>query len=69
MTTQQAIPEPIQPGVLYTLADFLRLVGWKRYAMRTARENGLKVRRAGGRAYVHSDDFFAYLEKLDQEGN
>lgn len=51
-------------GAQYLLDDFMKLVGLGRHAMRAARRNGLRVLRAHGRAYVNSDDWFAYLEKL-----
>lgn len=59
--------EPITPESLYRLDDFQKLTGLGRWAMRTARRNGLKVRRIGGRAYVLGRDFIDYLDTLEVE--
>lgn len=50
---------------LYKLADFSRLVGLGRDGLRRARKNGLRVLRAHGRAYIESNDWFSYLERLN----
>ena len=52
---------PIEPGTLYPLADFQRRTGWGRHAVRTARGDGLKIHRAGGRAYVLGQDFISFV--------
>jgi hypothetical protein len=57
----------IEPGALYQIEEFKRRTGFGNHAMRTARRNGLKVRYLGGRAFVHADDFFAYINKLDAD--
>ena len=67
-TSMASIITPIVPGVLYLLEDFQQLSRMGKHAMRSARNNGLRVRRIGNRAYVHSDDFFAYLNKIDDAG-
>ena len=67
MSKSLSPPAAIAPGMLYPLAVFKQLTGFQAHAMRTARRNGLKVRYIGGRAFVHADDFFSYLEKLDRE--
>lgn len=54
-------------GVLYQLGDFMKLVGLGRDALRKARKNGLRVLRAHGRAYIESDDWFKYLERVSNE--
>lgn len=53
--------EPVRPATLYPLPIFQTITGLGDHAMRTARNNGLRVRRLGGRAYVWSGDFFEYL--------
>lgn len=55
----------IKRGEFYQLGTFKGKTGWGTHAMRTARRNGLRVRYLGGRAFVHADDFFAYLDRLD----
>ncbi|SFI78566.1 hypothetical protein SAMN05421753_112110 [Planctomicrobium piriforme] len=42
----------------------MKRLGWGRAAMRTARANGLKVIRQGGRAYVLSDEILNYFKTL-----
>lgn len=58
-------PGKITPGTLYHIDQFRKEMGWGQAAVRTARRNGLKVRYLGGRAYVHSDEFFDWLEIQD----
>lgn len=57
----------IKRGVQYMLTDFMKLVGLGRDAMRQARKNGLRVLRAHGRAYVNSDDWFSYVERVSKQ--
>ena len=57
----ESIDRTIKRGEMYPLQDFMRRVGLGRHAMRTARQNGLRVRRTGNRGYVLGDDWFAYL--------
>lgn len=65
----KASAEPINLESLYRLDDFQKLTGLGRSAMRTARRNGLKVRRTGGRAYVLGRDFIEYLDRIDEAEN
>ena len=60
-------PTPIDPDCLYTLRDFMALTGLGKHAMRTARENGLRVRRVGNRAFVHGGDFISYVDSRDRD--
>ncbi|MBI3467837.1 MAG: hypothetical protein HY000_32915 [Planctomycetes bacterium] len=55
----------IHPNVLYGAAEFRRRTGLGEYALRAARRRGLKVHRAGGRAFILGRDFIAWLEKRD----
>ena len=48
----------IQRGTVYPISDFEQLAKKGRHAMRSARRDGLRVIRKGGRAYVSGDDFF-----------
>jgi hypothetical protein len=59
----------IEPGLFYGIEEFKKQMKWGAHAMRTARRNGLRVRYLGGRAFVHADDFFAYLDKIDAQEN
>ena len=56
---------PIEPGVIYALPLFKQITGFGTHAMRTARRQGLKVRRLGGRVFVMGSDFLDYVESLD----
>ena len=53
----------IRPEVLYPLDRFQKIAGLGKWAMRTARKNGLPVRKVGRRKYVRGSDFLAYVEK------
>jgi hypothetical protein len=66
-STAERVPQPIPPNTLFTLQDFSTVSGLKKTALRTARENGLKVRYMGNRAFVMSDDFFSYLKEHGKE--
>ena len=65
-TTLKEAPGTIERGVFYRLDEFQNCMKWSRHATRTARNQGLRVHYMGGRAYVNGDDFFAYLDKLDE---
>ncbi len=51
----------IDPSRVYRLDEFMKLVGWGRWAMRTARADGLKVIYRGGRGFVRGADFVEFL--------
>lgn len=51
----------IQPEVLYSLPDLERRMGWRKAALRTAREAGLPVRYVSGRGYVLGRDLIAHV--------
>lgn len=63
MAAATASPGVIEPGVLYSLAEFQSRTGLKRFALRTARKNGLQVRYTGGRAFVNGTDWIEYVAK------
>lgn len=67
-TATLAVPSspssPIRPDEVYRLREFMSRVGWKRWALRKARGNGLRVVKTGGQYYVRGRDFIAYLDKL-----
>ena len=54
----------IEPEVLYPLEEFKTLAGLGNHAMRTARRNGLFVRRANNRSYVLGRDYLEYLNQV-----
>lgn len=54
---------PIDPRILYPLPVFEEHSGLSKAAMRTARRNGLRVLRVGGRAFVLGSDFIEYVLK------
>jgi len=59
-----AIAEPnlgIDPQRVYTLKEAKSLTGWGTWALRTARNNGLKVHYRGNRGFVSGRDLAAYL--------
>lgn len=60
-----AICEPIRADEVYTLAEFMRRVGFKEGAMKEARGRGLRVTYTSTRAFVRGRD---WLEYLDREG-
>jgi hypothetical protein len=66
MVNHIARQEHIQAGTLYPIRLYKRYTGLQETAMRNARNNGLKVRYVGGRAFVLADDFFEYLDSLQE---
>jgi len=62
MATLNAQTGEIRTGSMYSLDDFRKLLGWGRIAIRTARKNGLRVIREGGRCYVLGDDAMDYFK-------
>ena len=65
--TDTASLAPIERGVVYPLAEFMRRTGWGRHAVRQARRQGLKVRYRANRGYVVGDDFLRYVAGDDQD--
>ena len=55
---------PIEPHILYPLADLQARSGMGVGALRTARRQGLKVLYTAGRGYVMGRDFIAYIESV-----
>lgn len=61
----------IKGDAVYTLQEFENRTGLKRHAMRTARQNGLKVVHAHGRVFIHGRAWLDYIAKCsggDDEG-
>jgi hypothetical protein len=64
---KRAIPTaPIRVDEAYSLAEFLRRVGWRRGALSTARREGLRVVTAGGLSYVLGSDWIRFLDQRGQ---
>lgn len=61
MATANASTSAIRPGELYSLQDFQKKVGFGRMALRTARSQGLKTFKQGGRSFVFADDALAFF--------
>jgi hypothetical protein len=55
----------IEAGAVYPLPIFQQLTGLSVWAMRQARNRGLRVRIAGRRKYVVGSDWLTYLEQSD----
>ena len=55
---------PIEPHLLYPLADLQARSGMGVGALRTARRQGLKVMYTAGRGYVLGKDFIGYIESV-----
>lgn len=58
----------IKAEAVYPLAVFQRKTGLGRHAIRTARMNGLKVKRVGGRPFISGDDFLRFFAELAVTG-
>ena len=53
---------PIEPEVLYPLAIFQDATGLGRASLKTARDNGLIVRKIGNRKFVLGSDFIQHAK-------
>ncbi len=58
-------PGVVAPTDLYHVDELLARLKWSKHAWRTARRQGLRVLRAGGRAYVLGSDLIAYLSRMN----
>ena len=52
---------PIHPGVVYPVETFKQVSGLGRFAFKSARREGLKVRKVGGRRFVLGDEFAEFV--------
>lgn len=66
--SSQLVPAVIEPDVLYHKAELMARLRWKQHAWRTARKQGLRVLRAGGRVYVRGQDVIDHLYRLNGGG-
>ena len=64
MTTATREPGEISADRLYTLQEIENRLGLGRAAMRTARRQGLRVRRIGRRGYVLGRDMIDYVDRV-----
>ena len=51
----------IEQGKVYTIERFMEVTGIKRFALDTARRNGLTVRKVGRRCFIYGQDFIDHL--------
>ncbi|WP_417377064.1 hypothetical protein [Gimesia maris] len=51
----------IDQSKVYTIERFMEVTGIKRFALDTARRNGLKVRKVGRRCFIYGQDFIDHL--------
>ncbi len=58
----------VAAGELYTLTELKRRLNLKDYAIRRARQRGLKVRKIGRVAYVLGRDVIDHLKATDAPG-
>ena len=61
--------EPILRDAAYEKTDFLKRVGLKAAAWRTARRQGLRTIQVHGKAFVRGEDWLAYLDRMGQGFN
>lgn len=54
----------ISRDTAYPLAEFARLTGMNKAALRSARRNGLRCRYHGNKAFIVGADFLQWLESL-----
>ena len=63
-TARKRAPGLIEPGVAYTLVEFLKRIDCGDATWRVIRRR-IKLRRVGRRVYVLGQDWLAYLESID----
>ena len=57
----------IRPEILYHVDRVCQLIGWGKHTMRAARRNGLRVKYAGRRCYVHGRELIRYIEEQGKD--
>lgn len=57
-------PGEIRSDALYTLDEIKQRMGLGQAALRTARRNGLAVKRIGRRGFVFGRDLIEYFDKV-----
>ncbi len=60
-------PGVIEPGSLYTLAEIKRRAKLGDWAVRKARQAGLKTKKVGNVRFVFGRDFHAFVEQHGSE--
>jgi dienelactone hydrolase len=68
MAAATAKPGEIRADSLYTLDEARQRTGLGQAALRTARRNGLKVKRIGRRGYVFGADLIEYFRNIGNQG-
>lgn len=51
----------IERDKVYSIERFMEVTGIKRFALDTARRNGLTVRKVGRRCFIYGQDFIDHL--------
>lgn len=51
----------IERDTVYSIERFMEVTGIKRFALDTARRNGLTVRKVGRRCFIYGQDFIDHL--------
>jgi hypothetical protein len=59
----QPVPGAVDPETLYRADELKSRMGWRDSAFRSACRNGLRVHRAGKRAYVLGADAVSFVTK------
>ena len=54
----------IEPHLLYGLAEFQRLTGMGRHALRAARRAGLEVKYTAGRGWIRGQAWIDYVVRM-----
>lgn len=58
---------PVEPTVLYPLVDLQARTGLGSAAFRQMRRDGLKVKYAGGRAFIFGADFIEHVRSTGKD--
>lgn len=61
-TTRTEVPGVIRSGEVYTLPELCARMRWGEWALRKAREDGLKLRKQGLRKYAIGSDVIDFME-------
>lgn len=56
---------PIRPDELYPVSVLKERLGWKETALRSARRDGLKVKRYGNLYFVLGSDVVEFLRRVE----
>jgi hypothetical protein len=59
--SQPPVSAPIRADECYRLSEVARRMGWQKFALATAKRNGLPVRRLGRRHLVLGSEFLEWI--------